>query len=225
MRHFLCDEIPLGSLCLQTRLPPTPTSTSTPTIVIPEIVFHGSQEHGSTLLLEHLLQFPLPQTQRVSLQICLRPKDPSPNSAEDTVELLDEGGVVVPDSSLPLGERAGMAALYDDLYARVEEIIRQREVEVSPAQFTFKILLHSPTSPLVNLLYFPLEASAAVQRHLTSHSSHSFYAFILSSRSSIRAAKVTEVWARRVHEVSIPSSPESLCLTSASSPERMSASS
>jgi hypothetical protein len=195
LQHFLCDEIPLLSLCRELNPSPSPALLET---LVTDIVFHGSQEHGSTLLMEHLLQFPLPQTQRVSLLICLRPIDLFPNSV-DILELIDEDGKV--DSSLPIGEKSEMATLYDSLYARVDEIIQKKDMEISTAEFTFRIHLYSPSSPLVNFLYFPLEASSAAQRHLTSRSSHSFYAFILSSWSSLRTAKVSEIWARRSHEV------------------------
>jgi hypothetical protein len=110
----------------------------------------------------------------------------------------------VSDSTFPLGEKANIEALYDGLYVRAVEFLEQKEMEISTAEFTFRIHLYSPNSPLINLRYFPLEASQAAQRHLTSCSSKSYYVFILSSLVPIRTAKVSEIWARRRHEVSPP---------------------
>jgi hypothetical protein len=201
LHHCFADKIPLAIL-LQDLPPPLLEP------LIPNIVFYGSQEHGTTLLMEHLIQFPLPQRQNLHVEVFLRPDElklcPDAN-AVDRIEILDENRCLLSDLCVRIGavHVSDVDQLYCDLYDRVVEIAQQRDQKTSPASFTLRVCLYSPKWPLLNLLYFPfLYGSQEVGQYISDRNRDSYFCFVVSSNVSIRSAEVSTHLIRRCKEVS-----------------------
>ena len=192
-RHAFSEEIPLSALIEE-----IPTSVFES--LVPNVIFHGSQEHGTTQILEHLIRFPLPQTEKVSVEVHLRPKELYANGI-DRIEVLDENQIQVTDLSFPIEEKSSMDELYRDLFSQVTRLAQSREKKTSPTSFTFRVSLYHPNSPVLNLVFFPLECKLRVGRHLEDQI-QPFFCFVVSSIAPFRKAAVNEFFIQRRKDVS-----------------------
>jgi hypothetical protein len=169
--------------------------------LIPNIVFYGSQEHGTTQLMEHLIGFPLPQEEKIPFEVFLRPDAPDA-SVVDRIEVLDENHVPLTNLCVPIGAKSDVDELYRDLYDRVVDISQQREQKTHPWMFTFRVHLYSSQWPLLNLLFFPLlHCSKDVGSYISDRNEDSYFCFVVSSMVSIRSAEVSNHFIRRSNEV------------------------
>jgi hypothetical protein len=188
--------------------------------LIPSIVFFGSQEHGTTLLMEHFLQFPLPQKLRIPIEVYLRSVEKYPEEM-NRIEMFDENNNLLPDLTVIVPEPTEWSTIdedfYENLYLKVKTLLEEREGNnPRSSDLTLRLCFYSANLPLLNVLFFPLECKKKMSDHLTTQATHSYYCFVLSVFTPFRQAEVNEIYFNRKTEVCLssplPSPPRDLIL-------------
>ncbi len=173
---------------------------------IPEIVLHGSQEHGACSLLEYLTCFPAPRFSRdnsMKFEMWIRPRDLFEAREANRIEIVRENSEGKEEEmlfSVPVENKSFANGIYENLLSMIQGedktslIIRvhwfvENENENQPASF-------------LNIVFIPLELQSCLSQHIENKSSHSFYCFVQNSNFSIRTAIVTRNFSPHVEKVS-----------------------
>jgi hypothetical protein len=186
--------------------------------LIPSIIFYGSQEHGTTLLLEHFIHFPLPQKLRMRIEVCIRSTERSfaePNLNQ--IEVLDAQNNVLPELTVLVPFPSSPAAadhdhedsaldesFYENLYLKAKRILEERGEKSQPHDLTLRLWLYSANSPLVNVRFLPLECEGVMNDSVTTAATaktQTYFCFVLSVFTNFRLAGVNKIYFDRQAEV------------------------
>ena len=171
---------------------------------VPEIVFHGSQEHGACSLVELLTSFPVPRFVSESLtkfEMRIRPRElfeeekaENKNRIEivEEIEREREERIVL---SQEFNDKQEVVGIYEDLLSRVGERERGSRVVV------VRVHLFVPNSSFLNLVLIPLDLQSSLSQHIQEKSSQSLYCFVQDSNQSIRVANVTRNFIPHIEQV------------------------
>ena len=173
---------------------------------VPEIVFHGSQEHGTCSLVELLTSFPVPRFEPESLtkfEMRIRPRELfEEENAENKnrIEIVEEIEIEREREerilfSQEFNNKEEVVGIYENLLSRVGE--RERESRV----VVVRVHLFVPNSSFLNLVLIPLDLQPSLSQHIQEKSSQSLYCFVQDSNQSIRVANATRNFNPHIEQV------------------------
>ena len=173
---------------------------------VPEIVFHGSQEHGACSLVELLTSFPVPRFVSESLtkfEMRIRPRElfeEEKAENKNRIEIVEEiererereERIVL---SQEFNDKQEVVGIYEDLLSRVGERERGSRVVV------VRVHLFVPNSSFLNLVLIPLDLQSSLSQHIQEKSSQSLYCFVQDSNQSIKNASFKELFTAHIEQV------------------------
>ena len=160
----------------------------------PEIVFHGSQEHGTSSIIEYLTGTSLsslPPSFPFIFEIYFRPKQLFENE-RNRVEVIEEDTNQIIFSSFIQNNNENNNNMNEinEIYHSICSSEEVREKNNKSLILRLYLFNQQSNSSFLNIIYFPLEHQSSLSKHISEKRDKSFYCFVLDSNSYFPTASV-----------------------------------